>query len=653
MRFLIISILIFGYTVLNAQNDDPVLFTVGDENIHLSEFTYIYEKNNAKNADYSEDSLKDYLELYKKFKLKVLKAREFGLDTVKTLQQELEGYRKQLAKSYLKDKQITERLIDEVIDRMQYDIEVSHIFAGAEPKSSSEKEARARQKINDIYTKLQEGAPFDMMASTLSEDKMSSIKDGYLGYYSAPLPNGFYKFETAMYETPVGEISEPVRSKMGFHILKISDKRPARGEMEIAHILFRKKGGGRTTASAHALADSVYNLLKEGRNFENMAAKFSNDSNTKHKGGYLGYFGVNQYERAFEDAAFALQENGDYTKPVATNLGFHIIKRINKRDNANKVALRKRVKARITKDERFKIAEDHMIERIKQSSGFEENRFALKRFISGLDDSFFSYKWQTPAYEEDIHLFSMAGQNYTLNDFAQYAKDNVRDRLRFNQVKSTEDAVDELYDKFVDEKIMAYEEKNLENKYPDFKALMREYREGILLFEITKREVWDKAAEDTTGLNRFYEMNMNKYMWPERVNAVRYTLSGGNDQGLISIYKYAQKKGHEKMMSKFGDNKAYNITAEKLVMDKGDKAISEMTLKPGGLSPLNLSPSSPATFYAFESLVKPTRKSLKEARGYVIADYQDHLEKRWITELEAQYPYRLNNKVLKSIIKKQ
>jgi peptidyl-prolyl cis-trans isomerase SurA len=244
----------------------------------------------------------------------------------------------------------------------------------------------------------------------------------------------------------------------------------------------------------------------------------------------------------------------------------------------------------------------------------------------------------------------LAGQDFTLNDFAGYVKTNVRDRLRFNKVKSYDEAVNEMYDKYLDEKIMDYEEKNLENKYADFKALMREYREGILLFEITKREVWDKAAKDSVGLQQFYASNKNKYMWPERVSVIKYNVSNADEQRLISLYKYAQKKGHEKMAIKFKDEKGYKVTNVKMVLDKGDALISELQLKPGELSPLNLNPQ-PASFYAFDSLIKPSQKTLKEARGYVIADYQDHLEKRWIAELEKMYPVTIDKKVLKSITK--
>ena len=290
MKLVLMIFFIFPAFLLFSQDNDPVLFTVGDDEIRLSEFKYIYEKNNSDEADYSKASIEEYLDLYKKFKLKVRRAREIGLDTVQSLQDELAGYRKQLAKSYLKDKEIADKLVEEVIERMQSDIEVEHIFVAAEEKSSDAKKKAAKDKIDNIYSKLMEnnGEGFSEMAKTLSEDKLSAPKGGKLGYYTSPLPDGFYNFENAMYNMEHGDISEPVRSKMGWHIVRTTSHRAARGEMEIAHILVRKSG--RTRTQARILIDSVYGLLEEGRNFENMAAKFSEDLKSKSNGGDVGYF---------------------------------------------------------------------------------------------------------------------------------------------------------------------------------------------------------------------------------------------------------------------------------------------------------------------------------------------------------------------------
>jgi len=635
-----------GYT----QTDSPVLFEVDNDPIYLSEFKYIYEKNNSDNADYSQESIDEYLELYKKFKLKVKRAQAIGLDTVKVLQDELAGYRKQLAKSYLKDKEISERLVLQVIERMKQDVEVNHIFVASPAKSNAEDKVKALEKINNIYDKLKtnNGQFFGEMAKTLSEDRATSGKAGRLGYYTSPLPDGFYEFENAMYDTPVGDISKPVKSKMGYHILQIKNKRPSRGQMEIAHILIRKNNIA--NSDPKGLVDSVYNLLKEGRNFENMAAKFSYDEKTKQKGGYLGFFGINQYELSFENAAFDLKTDDSYSKPTETNIGYHIIKRISKRDNSDIEKLKKRVEARIRNNDRFTIAEEKLIEDVKKEAGFKEDKLSFKRFATALGPDFFSYKWEAPTYENDLELFNLNNESFPLSAFADYAKQNIRERLKFSKNTPLEDAAASIYDSFVKEQVMAYEEDNLENKYPDFKALMQEYREGILLFEITKQEVWDKASQDTTGLNKFYSDNSSNYMWPERVKTFKYSIKTDNDQRIIGLYKDAQKKDHSKLLEKYASDKEIGLTFVEEVLNKDDKLIENLKLESGSVTQLALNPP-PASFYKFRELVKPSNKSLAEAKGYVIADYQDYLEKKWIEDLKSKYPIDLNQKVLKSITK--
>jgi len=635
-----------------TQANDPVLFEVADDAVHLSEFTYIYEKNNADNADYSKESLNEYLELYKKFKLKVKRAKAIGLDTVQALNEELAGYRSQLAKSYLKDKEISERLVTQVMDRMEQDVEVSHIFVSASPRARKESIEAAEQKIADIYDKVQEndGKYFETMAQTLSEDKISSKKGGRLGYYTAPLPDGFYNFENAMYETEVGKVSKPIRSKMGFHILKVSDKRPARGQLEISHILIRNEKSASINTKDQILADSVYNLVKDGRSFENMAAKFSDDLKTKSNGGYLGFFGINQYEASFENAAFGLAEDGDVSRPIQTKLGYHIIKRISKRDNSDKEKLKKRIENRIRKDDRFAIAEEKLLEDVKKQAGFREEKLTLKRFTTALNSDFYSYKWEQPSFNDNLNLFTLGEETYTLNDFASYVKTNIRERLKFSKNKPVQEAGEEMYDSFLKEKVMAYEESNLEKKYPDFKSLMQEYREGILLFEITKQEVWDKASQDSTGLKKFYDNNANQYMWPERANVYKYTITSTKKDDATAAYQYAQKKGHDKFIKKYKDDKETFVKFTKETVSQEDKAVEGMTFGKKSVSKLTHSGRT-STFYRFVESVKPVAKTLSEARGYVIADYQDYLESNWVKELMKTYPIKVNQKVLKSITK--
>ena len=610
MRKILLLIGFFWATTALAQDNDPVLFTVGNNEVKVSEFKYIYEKNNADNANYTKASVDEYLELYKKFKLKVHKARDIGLDTVKTLQKELAGYRKQLANSYLKDKEISNRLVDEVVERMQMDKKVSHIFVGLDKKASPEKQASSLQKINDIHNKLTQnkGSGFGQMAKTLSEDKVSAKRNGQLGFYTAPLPDGFYEFENAMYATKDGNFSKPFQSKMGYHIIQVSESRPARGEMEIAHLLIRKERKGKVNPNAKSTIDSLATLLQQGGNFEKLVAKFSEDNKTKTRGGYLGYFGVNQYEKPFEDAAFALTTDNSYTQAIETKFGYHIIKRISKRDNTDIDRLKKRVEARIKNNDRFTIAQEKLIEDVKRDAKFTENKNLISTFEKVLDENFYSYKWTTPSFEEKAALFTLGKNNYDLNDFAQWSKSNVRERLKFQKTTPFPEAVNTMYDIYVEEKVMAYEEANLENKYPDFKALMREYREGILLFEITKNEVWDKASQDTIGLRGFFDQHRDDYKWEKRAEVTKINLESSDPRKLAEFHKLAKKKGLKKAMDKYKKESGFTISDEVMTKELVDPEIIELKQQPGNLSEL-YSDKNTAYLYSYNQTLEPSYKT--------------------------------------------
>ncbi len=652
MRIITFILCILPFSFILGQDNDPVLFSLENEEVRVSEFKYIYEKNNSERADYSQQSLDEYLELYKKFKLKVHRARMQGLDTIKTLQKELAGYRKQLAATYLKDKEISERLVDEVVDRFTEDREVSHIFIAAPKKGGAEALKEAEAKINDIHRTLKKnnGAGFGEMAATLSEDKASAKNKGYLGFYTSPLPDGFYEFENAMYTTSVGGFSEPFRSKMGFHIVHVSQIRPARGEMEIAHILVRKAKKGTPVQGAKARIDSVFQMLQDGRSFESLASKYSDDTKNREKGGYLGFFGVNQYELTFENAAFALPKDGSYTRPIETKVGYHIIKRISKRDYSDEIRAKKRIESRINNNNRFKIAEEKLLDDVKKEAGFSENRKLLKLFLESLDVGFYSYKWEPVEFDERT-LFSLADKKYDLNDFGAFLKSNVRERLKFSKATPMEEATDKLYDQYVKETVMNYEEANLETKYADFKALMREYREGILLFEITKNEVWDKASKDTIGLQKFYELNKQKYLWPDRVRMTKVNAQSRDADLLKDAHKYAQKKGYDKFTKKYGSKSELTIeTSEELVDFDHEIGKTMQGKKPGHVSDIK-GIATAGNFYVYDELVKSGIKTLAEARGYVIADYQDYLEKEWVAKLKKEYPITVDKAVLKSLVK--
>lgn len=614
---------------LLAQND-PILMKVGNSDVRVSEFKYIYEKNNGASADYSQKSLTEYLDLYTKFKLKVEKAKQLRLDTISALKSELDGYRRQLASSYLIDKEVTDFLLHELYDRMKEDVEFAHIFIPVADNASNIQKEEAKDKLRNIKAKLVAGMKFEDAAKEFSQDKTTAVKGGQMGYFTAKLPSGFYAVETALYTTPIGQVSDIVDSRIGYHLIKVMNKRPARGTIEVAHILLNNDQA--------KLADSLYNALKAGADFDMMAMKYSLDKSTNKNGGKLPPFGINTLDRAFEDAAFGLKENGEISAPFMTKSGWHIVKRLNKPSPDSYDIFVRKMKAQINKDQRFDSAKLKLVSDIKKAAGFKQDKYELSKFTSSLNEDFYSYKWTPAPIADDKMLFSFGGdQIFKVSDFANYCKKNTKTRLKYDKSKPIYETVDELFNEYVNESAMAYEEKSLEVKYPDFKSLMREYEEGILLFEATKINVWDRANQDSIGLAKFYDMNKSNYQWAEKAGIDEIKI-GTNDQKLAEkIYKFVAKGDLSKLDAKF-NKKSKVVDIQHVEFEKNSKEVDGIDWKVGAMTPLTLDPSKVTySFKKIQKIIPAVIKTLAEARGYVVADYQDYLEKQWIESLGKEF----------------
>ena len=353
---------------------------------------------------------------------------------------------------------------------------------------------------------LDSNKSFGNVAKMYSEDKSVSKNNGHIGWVTVLFPSGFYPLETAAFTIEENAISNPIRTNAGYHILKVHDRRPARGEVEVAHILVRLDKNP-DTIKARKKIDEAYEKLTSGGDFNEVAKEYSDDKITAKKGGYLGFFGINRYEKSFEDAAFALAADGDYSKPIQTTAGWHIIKRISKKQGQSLQMMKSALQNKVKADARFELAKTAMVERIKKEGNFKENRTTLENFIASLQadtsNTFLTYKWKAPENPSKETLYSFGNSmNVSLGDFERHLQGASRIRQQRAR-QGIEAVVMHLYDQFVGENAMKFEEKQLEKKYPEFKSLMREYEEGVLLFEVTKMEVWDKASQDTVGLQAF------------------------------------------------------------------------------------------------------------------------------------------------------
>ncbi len=646
---LILSILYIG---VSAQSDEAVLFSVNETPVSVSEFSYIYEKNNRDNASYTKESLEEYLDLYINFKLKVERARELGLHESDSYKAELEGYRKQLADSYVIDREVIDKMVDKIYERKKQDVEVQHVLVSIKRKASDQDETAAYDRIQAVASELQSGKSFEEVVKLYSDDKNSKDNGGNIGYITAALPDGYVELEDAAYDNEVGEISEIIRTDLGYHIIKVANKRPARGRMEAQHLLVRKKKNGRVVPNAKAAIDTMYAVIKANPlKFDGMAKTLSQDKKTAKDNGYLGFFGISEYEKSFEDAAFALANDGDISEPVETSVGYHIIKRKSKKKPETKDQIKSMVKSKLNIGERFDLQKKEVVESILTEAGYRLDEKALQTFKDSLNHTLFEYNWKPVTYP-DQSLMTIGSDKYSINDFAHYSKISTKTRLRPRD-KNIDKLVETLYENFKQDKAIEHVEGMLEEKYVDFKNLLREYQEGILLFEITKNEVWDKATQDTTGLKNYFNANREKYIWEPRADITSYSIRATKEDLIDQITTDAQTMSPAELTTK------YNIGGKELILYTEQKVERSNELA-RGLSFTEGTVSTPqinkglqvTTFNKIEATYPAAKKTIKESRGYVISDYQDQLEKQWIESLRERYDIDINKKVLKKLIAK-
>lgn len=626
-----------------AQQDDDILFTVDGSPVTVGEFRYIYTKTNGEAADFSRASVMEYLDLYERFKLKVARAREMGLDTITALQQELEGYRKQLADNYLVDREVTDQLVRELYDRQQRDIDFSHILLtvpSADPADTLAVYERARELMQRITPDN-----FAEMATQLSQDTYSREQGGRIGYVSAPLPRGMHRLEEALYEAADGSVIGPVRTAAGYHIALKHGSRPAYGEVEIAHILLRKDPEGDASA-ARQRAEEARKALAAGTDFAEVAAEYSEDDKTRNQGGYIGFFGINRYDKAFERAAFALGEDGQVSEVIESPVGFHILKRISRRGVQPLDDERPLLEAAIRQDTRFAEAQRALLERLERAYGTQTMTTNLEAYTAQLDSTFFRVDVRPNTPAGDPVLLQIGDRELRASDFNEYLVRNARLRASLERRYEVDGAADVLFDGWKDEQVKAYAEGQLEEKFPEFRALMREYREGILLFEATKLEVWDRASEDTLGLQRYFEAHRDDYRFGPRARAIRYEILAGGP-AVETVMSYAATHSREEVVEQFGPEV---ITTSEEVLE-ADRLPESLAMEPGSQSaPETNVNTDTRSFLQVVEVLPARRKELQEARGYVIADYQDQLEREWVEALRKRFRVERNKKVLTKLI---
>lgn len=653
-----LALVCLAATFIHYNTQAQTLFTYGKDPVSKEEFLRNYEKNTInKKPDLSEPALKEYLDLYSLFKMKVMEAELQQIDTMPAIQRELDNYRKQLSKNYLTDKQITDNLVKEAYERSKEDRHVAHILLMAPANMSPADTLVVYKRIDSIYNAvISKKADFAALAQMYSDDKGSKENGGDIGFMT--VMQTLYPFENAVYTIEPGKISKPFRTQLGYHIVKVIEKRPARGEVEVAQILLStpKSKGEEGEKEAKTKVDMIYGELKRGVSFDGLVERYSDDKYTLNTKGVMQRFGVGSMVPVFEDAAFSLKKNGDVSQPVKTDFGYHIIKLINKYPIKPYDSVYTQLKRKVENDSRSQIAKDAFFEKIKQKNNFKEYPANLEELTAriktipdtGAQSGLFTAKDFSGMNKP---LFSLNKTSYTQADMMNFAEMLTRGRIMGNRKNVTED----LYKMYMGKVVNDFEEQRLSDENTEFRNLMKEYRDGIMLFELMDRNVWTKASRDTIGLNSFYEANKVKYQWEPGFSGVVYRFK---DEAAMKKGQALLVKNKDISNEDFIKEMNTEATPDAVTMQKGRYEFSKFTDAPkaeltaGSLStPVKNADGSYTIVKTNEVFNSTAQKSLDDARGYVVAEYQDYLEKEWDSNLRNKYPVKVDEKVFKGMVK--
>lgn len=655
----ILFLLFVGITGLNAQTEtgelalpkglsEKWLLEVKGDTVIVSEFWKVFNKNNFKQEKPSKEALVEYFDLFQKFKLKVTEAQELGLDTSKAFKQELAGYQKQLAQSYLTDKSVTEELIKEAYERSKVEVDASHILIATKYHALPSDTIQAYKKALMVKKLAENGVDFDSLAVKFSDDPSAVENKGHLGYFS--VFKMVYPFENAAFSTGENSISQIVRTQFGYHVLKVHGKRPATGKIKVAHIMLvsnQETKPEEAVLKAQKI-NEIYSKLQEGESFELLAKKHSEHYNSANSGGELPWFEANQYDVDFENTAFSLSENGQYSKPVKTKYGWHIIKRLDKKEIESFEKLELEIRKKVARSDRASKSKESVLNRIKKEYSFEEkkNRKTLNWFFENGDSTMVSGNWTVPEGEKlNKWMFKFAGKKYLQSDFASYLEDKLvkRGGGDYRQL------VNFFYNSWVEEVCFNKEESMLPVKNQEYLRLLKEYRDGIILFDLTDQKVWSKAVNDTAGLEAYYQENKQNWMWGTRVKGVLYT---------CAEEKYAKdvlallKKGADmvEVLEKINKESQLKVRVENVFADSTKNPILANFNLQKGLSPI-VKVNESFLVLNINEILKPMPKDLVEIKGLVASDYQDLLMKEWLIDLSKKYRLTYNKESLKELLK--
>ena len=646
---LIIFVFLLTQSFLFAQNKE-VLFTIDNHPYYSDEFVRVYNKNLDLVKDDSQKDLDKYLELFLGYKLKVEKANKLGLQNSVTYQNELKSYRNQLSKNYINDSKVTNELVQEAYNRMTKEVRASHILILVDEGASPEDTLKAFNKIKDIKNRLNAGEDFVKVAQQFSEDPSVKENNGDLGYFSAF--RMVYPFENAAFNTNVGEVSKPFRTRFGYHLVKVVDKRDNRGEVTVAHIMIVKPStpDAQLEAKAKQTIDDIYQKIQQGEGFESLANQFSEDKSSASKGGVLQRFGSGQLSsEEFENVAFSLQNKNDISKPFQSQFGWHIVKLIDKHPVLSLTDMKNELEEKVRKDERSLLITNSLAKKLRAKYPQTKDSKVLASVKKIITDDFYSQTWETPLNLKDYNktiLTINKSKQVSAVAFLNFIHVQQKSKIKTKPISKL---VDELFEKFIDEQVTTYYNENLENEFPEFKYVMDEYRDGLLLFDLMDKEIWTKAKTDTLGLSNYFNQNIKNYQWKKRFDA---NIFSSTDKDIIAKAKKFLEKGKsiDYIKEKLNKDGKINIMVKSGLFEEDYDILPQYTNLSKGVS--NVVTKDQYHFVVEVKEVKEVEaKKLTDCTGKAVNDYQQYLENNWVGELKKEFDIKVNAAVFETVKK--
>ena len=645
-RFASLALIAATIFCASAKNDDPVLMNVNGKDVKLSEFEYLYNKNNSQQVQ--KQTIDEYVDMFITYKLKVADAEAAGIDTTAAFRSEFNGHRNELANPYLEDKSTINRLVGEAYSRMHEEVNVSHIMIHISEDPQKNKESKAR--LDSIRKEFKAGnGSFAELAKKYSTDRSTSNRGGSMGWIVAS--QWPYSFEEAAWATKTGDVSEIVETFAGFHIILVNDRRPARGQVNAKHILKLTHGKSPEDAEkAKAQIDSIYGVLASKTPAE-LEAAFSEIASTesecgsRQKGGDLGWFGAGQMVPEFETATFALN-NGQMSQPVKSQFGWHIIYRVADKGIGTLEECKPGIMMAINNDDRGMLPQKEMAQKMKEKHNATIIQKNYNKMMKNLDkigafDSTFILKYRN----SDLELLKVGDEKIPAKKIFAAIHPSA-----YTDINYGKGVINKCLESALDAEAMNYERAHLEEYYPEFRNLVNEYRDGILLFEVSNRNVWDKAAKDKEGLEQYFHANRAKY---DNWTAPKYkgfVIFATND----SIMGEAQKFLEGKTLSidsvapilrqQFGRK---DIRIERVIASKGENEIVDY-IAFAGAKP-EAQKNKWQSYFGYMGKIIASPEEAADVRGQVTSDYQAKLEKEWVESLHKKYPVKINQKELKKL----